>query len=54
MMRLMDVAKARGIAEMMGDVLHENEPMLTLAKRLGFALTRHPEDAELVRVVKAL
>jgi acetyltransferase len=54
MTRLMDVAKARGIAEMVGDVLHENEPMLTLAKRLGFSLMRHPDDPELVRVVKAL
>jgi acetyltransferase len=54
MTRLMDVAKARGIAEMVGDVLHENEAMLNLAKRLGFTLARHPEDPELVRVVKAL
>jgi acetyltransferase len=54
MSRLMVVAKGRGIAEIVGDVLHENEPMLTLATRLGFSLTRHPEDAELVRVVKAL
>jgi acetyltransferase len=54
MTRLMDVAKARGIGEIVGDVLHENEAMLTLAKRLGFRLTRHPEDPELVRVVKAL
>jgi acetyltransferase len=54
MTRLINVAKARGIAEMVGDVLHENEPMLKLAKTLGFALTRHPDDAELIRVVKAL
>jgi acetyltransferase len=54
MTRLMDVAKARGIGEMVGDVLHENEAMLRLAKRLGFTLTRHPDDPELVRVVKTL
>ncbi len=54
MTRLIAVAKARGIAEMVGDVLHENEAMLTLAKRLGFTLKRHPDDPELVRVAKAL
>ena len=54
MTRLIDVAKARGIGEIVGDVLHENEAMLALAKRLGFRLMRHPEDPELVRVVKAL
>jgi acetyltransferase len=54
MTRLIAVAKARGIAEMVGDVLHENEPMLRLAKALGFTLARHREDPELVRVVKAL
>ncbi|HEV2551454.1 MAG TPA: bifunctional acetate--CoA ligase family protein/GNAT family N-acetyltransferase [Stellaceae bacterium] len=54
MARLIAVAKARGIAEMVGDVLHENEAMLTLARGLGFALARHPDDPELVRVVKAL
>jgi acetyltransferase len=54
MTRLLDIARRRGIAEIVGDVLHENEPMLTLAKSLGFALASHPEDPELVRVRKAL
>ena len=54
MTRIIDIARARGIAEIIGDVLHENEPMLKLAKRLGFALEAHPDDPELVRVVKPL
>jgi acetyltransferase len=54
MNRLIDVARRRGIAEIIGDVLHENEPMLKLARRLGFTLANHPEDRELVRVVKTL
>lgn len=54
MARIIDIARQRGIAEMIGDVLHENEPMLSLAKSLGFALTAHPEDRELVRVTKKL
>lgn len=54
MSRLIDIARRRGIAEIIGDVLHENEPMLKLARRLGFTLADHPEDRELVRVTKAL
>ncbi|HUC65649.1 MAG TPA: bifunctional acetate--CoA ligase family protein/GNAT family N-acetyltransferase [Stellaceae bacterium] len=54
MTRVIDIARSRGIGEIIGDVLHENEPMLRLAKSLGFQLTSHPEDPELVRVVKPL
>jgi acetyltransferase len=54
MARIIDIARGRGIGEMIGDVLHENEPMLRLAKSLGFKLSSHPDDPELVRVVKAL
>lgn len=54
MARIIDIARRRGIGEMIGDVLHENEPMLRLAKSLGFHLASHPEDPELVRVVKPL
>jgi len=54
MERIIAVAQNRGIGEIFGDVLHENGPMLKLARALGFALTAHPEDPELVRVVKPL
>jgi len=54
MSRIIDVARERGIGEMIGDVLHENAPMLKLAQSLGFRLTAHPDDPELVRVRKTL
>jgi acetyltransferase len=54
MERIIAVAQSRGTGEIFGDVLHENDPMLKLARALGFALTAHPEDPELVRVVKRL
>jgi hypothetical protein len=36
---------------MEGFVLAENEPMLRLARRLGFAIARDPEDAS-VRICR--
>ncbi|MDX1377060.1 MAG: GNAT family N-acetyltransferase [Burkholderiales bacterium] len=52
--KLISVARARGLAEMYGDVLSTNRPMLELARRLGFSVTRHPDDATLARVSLAL
>ena len=54
MTRIIDIARRRGIGEIIGDVLHENVPMLKLAQSLGFRLAGHPGDPELVRVVKPL
>ena len=54
MNRIIDIARQRGIAEIIGDVLHENEPMLSLARHLGFTLAILPQDPEVVRVTKAL
>lgn len=54
MSRLIDIARRRGIGEIVGDVLHENEAMLRLARVLGFTLATHPDDPELVRVRKVL
>lgn len=48
------IAAARGVGTLFGDVLHDNEPMLRLARGLGFAVLAHPDDAALVRVEKAL
>lgn len=42
---LIATAKARGIAEMDGFVLSANQPMLRLARRLGFSVTPDPDDA---------
>ncbi len=41
---LIDAARARGLQMMEGFVLAENESMLRLAKRIGFTVTRDPED----------
>ena len=41
---LIGAAKARGIKEMDGFVLATNQPMLRLARRLGFAIAPDPED----------
>lgn len=51
--RLLCLARRAGVRWLRGDVLRENLPMLTLARRLGFAVTRHPDDATLVRVLRA-
>ena len=54
MRRIIAVARDRGIGEIFGDVLNENQPMLQLAHALGFELMAHPDDAALVRVCKRL
>ncbi len=54
MERIMAIAAARGIPEIFGDVLRENQPMLDLCRRLGFAIATHPDDPEILRVRKSL
>jgi len=44
MTALIAVAKARGMTEMDGFVLAVNQPMLRLARRLGFSVAPDPED----------
>jgi acetyltransferase len=44
MTALIDAARRRGLREMDGFVLAENQPMLRLAARLGFAVARDPDD----------
>jgi acetyltransferase len=44
MTALIEAARRRGLREMAGFVLAENQPMLRLAQRLGFAILRDPED----------
>jgi len=48
--KLIAVARARGLDSIYGDVLSTNRPMLQLARQLGFAVKRHPDDATLTRV----
>jgi acetyltransferase len=47
MTALIDAAKARGLTEMEGFVLAANQPMLRLARRLGFSIASDPDDRSL-------
>ncbi len=52
--RILDYAKSRGIAEVWGNVLSENEGMLGLARRLGFKAAQAPGEPGVSRVSKSL
>jgi acetyltransferase len=51
---LVDSARGHGLRQIIGDVLATNTPMLRLAHSQGFRIERHPEGAELRRVVLEL
>ena len=51
---LIAAARAQGVAQLFGDVLRGNAPMLALTQANGFAVQRHPDDARLVRVQRPL
>jgi acetyltransferase len=44
MRALIDAAGKRGLEQMEGFVLAANQPMLRLARRLGFSIARDPDD----------
>ncbi|MGZ5662132.1 MAG: GNAT family N-acetyltransferase, partial [Usitatibacter sp.] len=50
MRRLVEVARARGLETMVGDVLASNDPMLRLCAKLGFASAAMPDDPGMRRV----
>lgn len=52
--RVLDYARSRGIEEVWGSVLAENEPMLRLADKLGFVRRRDPDGSDVVITVKKL
>ena len=54
MTRLVDIARQRGIGELVGEVLHENEPMLQMCRELGFVIAPHPSDPAVTQVKKRL
>jgi acetyltransferase len=54
MTRLIAVARQRGIGEIVGEVLRENEPMLQMCREFGFATAPEPSDAAVLRVSKRL
>ena len=47
-------ASRRGVQRLHGDVLRDNTAMLGLAQHQGFAVSRHPGDARLLRVSRRL
>jgi acetyltransferase len=47
-------AARHGVQRLVGDVLHDNTPMLELARRLGYTLGLHPSDARLLRAERRL
>jgi acetyltransferase len=54
MTRLIDVARARRIGALVGEVLRENRPMLELCRALGFRLSADAADPSVVEVEKSL
>jgi acetyltransferase len=54
MTRIIEIARRRGVGEIFGEVLRENEPMLRLARDLGFSVATHPQEAHLLRLTKPL
>ncbi len=51
---LMDVARAKGMRKMDGEVLKTNTRMLKLATSLGFKVTAHPEDDSVRYISRSL
>jgi GNAT superfamily N-acetyltransferase len=47
-------AAAFGTRRMFGDTLRSNDVMMSLARKSGFAFTRHPDDWKLVRFEKRI
>jgi GNAT superfamily N-acetyltransferase len=47
-------AAALGATRIFGDTLRSNTAMIALARRLGFAFIRHPDDWKLVRFEKPI
>ena len=52
MQRLMNIARNRGIEVMGGEVLASNSRMLRLCETLGFRVSHHTGDPEVVEFVK--
>jgi acetyltransferase len=52
--RIIEVARQRGLGEIFGEVLRENDAMLRVARALGFSVAAHPQEAHLLRLTKPL
>ncbi len=54
MRHLIDIARQRGIGELFGEVLRENQPMLQMCRALDFTIAPDPRDPAIVQVKKIL
>jgi acetyltransferase len=54
MARLIDIARSRGLAEMLGWVLADNQPMLHMMSAMGFEIAADPGDGHIRRVTLRL
>lgn len=54
MARLMEIARARGLEEIEGEVLAANQEMLAMAAKLGFKVTVSDEDPKLKHISRRL
>jgi acetyltransferase len=51
---IIEYCRRRGIGEVWGEVLANNEPMLRLVRRLGFSVKSDPQDRSVLFVSKPL
>jgi acetyltransferase len=54
MRRLIDWSRARGLREIVGQVLADNAPMLAFVRHLGFSVRRMPAEPDVVEARLAL
>jgi acetyltransferase len=54
MHRLIEWGRREGLAEMVGQILSENAPMLAFVRHLGFSLRRLPEEPDVIEARLAL
>ena len=52
--RLIDWGRTRGLMEVVGQTLTDNQPMLTFIRHLGFAVHRMKDDPEVVEAKLSL
>jgi acetyltransferase len=50
MQRIIDYSRGRGIQEIFGEVLRENEPMLKVCEMFGFSRKANPDEPGVVEV----
>jgi acetyltransferase len=54
MNRIITFATERGIETIYGEVLRENEPMLRMAKELGFTVAANPDEPGVIDVRRSI